>query len=277
MRGLLTLLAVIACGYLILVALLYTLQRQLLYLPDRRVPSPAASGVPEMSAVRPRTDDGLDLLAWYRPARADRATIVYLHGNAGHIGYRGRRVRPFLDRGFGLLLVEYRGFGGNPGQPSEAGLLSDARAALAFLRAAGIAPEDIVLYGESLGSAVAVAIASELADAGQPVAAMVLEAPLSSVRDVAAHHYPWVPVSWLLKDQFEATSRIAAIGAPLLIVHGERDAVVPVRYGQALFQAARQPKEAVWVAEGGHEDLTDLGLQRIVFDFLARRLPDPLR
>jgi uncharacterized protein len=277
MRSLLTLLGVIACGYLILVAILYTLQRQLLYLPDRSIPSTAESGVPEMSAAQLRTDDGLDLLAWYRPARAGRATILYLHGNAGHIGYRGGRVRPFLDHGFGVLLVEYRGFGGNPGQPSEAGLLSDARAALAFLRKAGVGPQRIVLYGESLGSTVAVAIASELADAGQPVAAMVLEAPLSSVRDVAAHHYPWVPVRWLLKDQFDATSRIATVGAPLLVVHGERDAVVPLRYGQALFEAARQPKEAVWVAAGGHEDLAQYGLQRIVFDFLARRLPEPVR
>jgi fermentation-respiration switch protein FrsA (DUF1100 family) len=148
---------------------------------------------------------------------------------------------------------------------------------LAFLRAAGIGPEKTVLYGESLGSTVAVAIASELAEAGQPVAAMLLEAPLSSVRDVAAHHYPWVPVRWLLKDQFEATSRMATVGAPLLIVHGESDAVVPVRYGRALFAAARQPKEAVWVADGGHEDLTEFGLQRIVLDFLARRLPEPVR
>jgi uncharacterized protein len=277
MRSVLTLFSVVVCGYLILVAALYLLQRQLLYFPDRTVPSPAASGVPEMSAIRLRTDDGLDLLAWYRPAGAGRATILYLHGNAGHIGYRGRRVRPFLDRGFGVLLLEYRGFGGNPGRPTEAGLMSDARAAWAFLHGAGVRAAETVLYGESLGSAVAVAIAAEQASVGQPVGALVLEAPFSSVRDVAAHHYPWVPVRWLLKDRFEVGSRMAAASAPLLIVHGVGDAVVPIQYAKALFEAARQPKEAVWVADGGHEDLSRFGLHRIVFNFLDRRLPDRVR
>lgn len=277
MRSLLTLLGAVACGYLLLLAALYLLQRQMLYFPDQTAPSPAESGLPEMSVVRLRTADGLDLRSWYRPARAGRATILYLHGNAGHIGYRGRRVRPFLDHGFGLLLLEYRGFGGNPGRPSEAGLASDARAAIAFLKDAGVRCENIVLYGESLGSAIGIAIAAELADAGEPVAAVVLEAPLSSVREVAAHHYPWVPVRLLLHDRFEAGSRVAAIGAPLLIVHGDGDRVVPMRYGKILFDAALQPKEAVWISGGGHEDLARFDLHRIVFDFLARRLPEKVR
>ncbi len=271
MRGLLTILSVIACGYGMLLAALYLLQRQMLYSPDPTVPSTVESGLPDLSVVRLRTADGLDLLAWYRPARAGRATILYLHGNAGHIGYRGRRVRPFLDHGFGLLLLEYRGFGGNPGRPSEAGLVSDARAAIAFLKDAGVRSEEIVLYGESLGSAIGIAMAAELADAGEPVAAVLLEAPLSSVREIAAHHYPWVPVRWLLHDRFESASRVAAIGAPLLIVHGDGDRVVP------MFDAALQPKEAVWISGGGHEDLARFDLHRIVFDFLARRLPEKIR
>lgn len=277
MRGLLTILSVIACGYGMLLAALYLLQRQMLYSPDPTVPSTVESGLPDLSVVRLRTADGLDLLAWYRPARAGRATILYLHGNAGHIGYRGRRVRPFLDHGFGLLLLEYRGFGGNPGRPSEAGLVSDARAAIAFLKDAGVRSEEIVLYGESLGSAIGIAMAAELADAGEPVAAVLLEAPLSSVREIAAHHYPWVPVRWLLHDRFESASRVAAIGAPLLIVHGDGDRVVPIRYGKMLFDAALQPKEAVWISGGGHEDLARFDLHRIVFDFLARRLPEKIR
>lgn len=269
----LTLFGLAVCGYLMLVSGLYVGQRQLLYLPDRAIPSRTASGVPEMSEVRLHTDDGLDLLAWHRQAAPGRATIVYLHGNGGHIGYRGERVRPFIDSGFGVLLVQYRGYGGNPGRPSEQGLMADARAALAFLDTAGVSPAATVLYGESLGSTVAVAIAAEQATAGQPVAALVLEAPLSSVSDVAAHHYPWVPVRWLLKDRFEAVARIVGVGAPVLIIHGEADDIVPIRYGRALFEAAREPKEAAWVPGGGHEDLADFGLRRIVFDFLARRLP----
>lgn len=269
----LTLFGLVVGGYLMLVAALYLMQRQLLYLPDRSAPNRIASGVPEISEARLQTDDGLDLLAWHLPAAPGRATIVYLHGNGGDIGYRGDRVRPFIDAGFGVLLVEYRGYGGNPGQPSEQGLISDARAALVFLEAAGVASAATVLYGESLGSTVAVAIAAERAAAGKPVAALVLEAPLSSVSDVAAHHYPWVPVRWLLKDRFEAIARIAHVGAPVLIVHGEADDIVPIRYGRALFEAAREPKEAAWIPGGGHENLADFNLRRIVFGFLARRLP----
>jgi uncharacterized protein len=277
MRRVLTLLGLVGCGYLMLVTGLYAVQRQLLYLPDRSIPSRTASGVPEMSEVRLHTDDGLDLLAWYRPAALRRATILYLHGNGGHIGYRGDRVRPFIDAGFGVLLVEYRGYGGNPGRPSEQGLMFDARAALAFLDTAGAPAADTVLYGESLGSTVAVAIAAERAAAGRPVAALVLDAPLTSVSDVAAHHYPWMPVRWLLKDRFDAAARIADVRAPVLIVHGEADGIVPIRYGRALFEAAREPKEAVWIRGGGHEDLAEFGLRRIVFDFLARRVPAALR
>jgi hypothetical protein len=277
MRRVLTLFGLIGCGYLMLVAGLYAVQRQLLYLPDRSIPSPTASGVPEMSEVRLHTGDGLDLLAWYGPAAQGRVTILYLHGNGGHIGYRGDRVRPFLEGGFGVLLVEYRGYGGNPGRPSEQGLISDARAAFAFLDGAGVSPAETVLYGESLGGTVAVLIAAERAAAGRPVAAMVLEAPLSSVTDVAAHHYPWAPVRWLLKDRFEAAARIADVRTPVLIVHGDADGVVPIRYGKALFEAAQEPKEAAWIPGGGHEDLAQFGLRRIVFDFLARRVPAPLR
>jgi fermentation-respiration switch protein FrsA (DUF1100 family) len=276
MRRVLSLFGLLGCCYLMLVAGLYAVQRQLLYLPDRSIPSPTASGVPDMSEVRLHTGDGLDLLAWHRPAAQGRSTILYLHGNGGHIGYRGDRVRPFLDGGFGVLLVEYRGYGGNPGRPSEQGLMSDARAAFAFLGAAGVRPAETVLYGESLGSTVAVAIAAERAAAGRPVAALVLEAPLSSVSDVAAHHYPWIPVRWLLKDRFEATARMADVRAPVLIIHGDADGIVPIRYGRALFDAAREPKEAAWISGGGHEDLPQFGLRGIVFDFLARRLPTPV-
>ena len=173
--------------------------------------------------------------------------------------------------------MEYRGYGGNPGRPSELGLMSDARAALAFLDAAGVPPAETVLYGELLGSTVAVAIAAERAVGGQPVAALVLEAPLSSVSDVAAYHYPWMPVRWLLKDRFEAAARIADVGAPVLIVHGDADEIVPIRYGRALFEAAQEPKEAAWIPGGGHEDLAQFGLSRIVLDFLDRRVPAAVR
>lgn len=258
-----------AGGYGALTAVLYAVQRRLLYVPDREPPSRGESGVPDMAEVTLRTEDGLLLGAWHAPAAPGRPTMVYYHGNGGHIGYRGRRVRPYLEAGLGVLLVGYRGYGANPGRPTEAGLYHDARAGLAFAKESGIAAPRLVLYGESLGTTVAVRMAAEMARDGRPPAAVILEAPLSSVTDVAAHQYPYLPVRWLLKDRFEAIAHVGAIGAPILIVHGDADDVVPIRCARALFAAASEPKSALWIAGGGHEDLDRFGLHAAVLDFIA--------
>src|SRR5262249_12993473 len=150
------------------------------------------------------TADGLALLAWYLPPPAGRPVIVYYHGNGGHLGYRHGRMARFHAAGYGALFPEYRGYGRHPGRAGEGGLYADARAALDFLAAQGIAPAHVVLFGESLGCGVAVRMASERA-----VGAVVLEAPYSSVADVAQSHYPFVPARLLLKDRFDAVSRIA--------------------------------------------------------------------
>jgi fermentation-respiration switch protein FrsA (DUF1100 family) len=267
-----TVVLAVAGGYLLVVALAYSFQRNLLFLPDLSVSTPAESGLPEMATVTLPTADGLALASWYRPATSgERHTIVYFHGNGGHVGYRGPRVRPYLDAGHGVLLVEYRGYGGNPGKPTEAGLYEDGRAALGFLAAAGVPAERTVLYGESLGTAVAVHVARQQAERRAPVAAVVLEAPLSSAVDVGAYHYPLLPVRLLMKDRFDSKAKIAAIAAPLLIVHGENDRVVPIEFGRAVFAAAAEPKRAVWIADAGHEDLGRFGLQETVMRFLETR------
>lgn len=259
-------------AYLVLVGTLYIFQRNLLYLPSHHAGHPAARGVPEMTEVMLRTADGLDLLSWYRPAVAGHPTLVYFHGNGGDISYRAFRVRPYLDSRYGLLLVEYRGYGGNPGKPDEQGLYADGRAAMVFLAADGVAADQVVIYGESLGSGVAVHIAAELGRAGIAVGAVILEAPMSSLTDVAAYHYPFVPVRWLLKDRFDSAAKIDEMAAPLFIIHGEDDRVVPVRFGRVLFDAAREPKEGWWIPGGGHEDLHRFGLQAAVLDYVARHL-----
>lgn len=259
----------VVAGYLALVGSMYTFQRSILYFPSTAIPSPAASGVPEMTPVTLETADRLQLMSWYRPAAEDRKTIVYFHGNAGHIGYRGVKARPYLDAGYGMLLVSYRGYGGNPGSPSEAGLYDDGRAALAFLAAQGVEPGDTVIYGESLGTGVAVQIAFEQARASKPVAAVILEAPFTSTVDVGASHYPWAPVRWLMKDQFDSRSKIAGIQAPVLIVHGGTDRVVPIRFGEALYAAAVSPKDSLWIPDAGHNDLDAFGASDKVLAFLA--------
>jgi fermentation-respiration switch protein FrsA (DUF1100 family) len=251
-----------------LLAGLYLFQRQLLYHPSTSVPDIAASGVPEMRPVVLAAADGIDLLAWHRPARPGGKLLIYFHGNAGHIGHRGYKARPYLVAGHGMLLVSWRGFGGNAGKPSERGLMLDARAALEFAVRAGVPPKDIVLYGESLGSGPAVILAAESAASGSKLGAVVLEAPYTSMADLAQHHYFYVPARHLLADKFEAAARVAEIAAPLFVVHGERDRTVPVQFGRALFDAAREPKQAAWLPQAEHNDLYDHGAAEAVLKFL---------
>jgi len=236
------------------------LQDKLLYFPSPEQPDPARFGVPDMRPVSLGTADGLTLNAWYKPGTP---TLVYLHGNGGHIGHRGFKVRPWLDAGIGVLLVEWRGYGGNPGAPGEAGLLADGRAGLDFLAAQGIAPGRVVLYGESLGSGIAVPLAAE-----RPVGGLVLEAPYTSVAEVGAAHYWFLPVGLLIRDRFDALAAAAKVRAPVLVVHGENDDVIPARFGRALYEALPQPKQARFIPGAGHNDLDRHGLDRIVLEFL---------
>ncbi|MEO5372908.1 MAG: alpha/beta hydrolase [Alphaproteobacteria bacterium] len=214
-----------------------------------------------MSEVQLVTADGLGLRAWWRPPGNGLTTIVYFHGNGGNIGHRGHRVRPLLDLGLGVLLVEYRGYGGNPGEPTEEGLYADGRAALSFLADAGVPPDHWVLYGESLGTGVAVRMAFERAAVTppRPIRGVILEAPFDSLAAVASAHYPFLPVGLLLKDRYDSLARIGAIRVPLLVVHGEADTVVPIAHGRRLFAAAATPKQAVWLPDVGHNDVFERG------------------
>jgi fermentation-respiration switch protein FrsA (DUF1100 family) len=258
--------------YGVLIGVLYFIQRSMMYFPWSEVPTPGESGVPEMRPVNLATADGLTLTSWYFPAAAGKPTVVFFHGNAGHIGHRGFKGRVFLDAGFGLVLVGYRGFGGNPGRPDETGLYADGRAALAFLARSGVPSGRVVLYGESLGSGVATQLAVEAAKNGTPVGAVVLEAPFSSVAAAAQHHYPYLPAYWLVKDRYDSIEKIADIGAPLLVVHGERDHVIPTRMGCEIFSAAREPKESLWLADADHNNLFEHGAGSRVVAFIRGRL-----
>jgi fermentation-respiration switch protein FrsA (DUF1100 family) len=250
-----------------LLAGLYVFQRKVLYRPDTSAPDIAAVGIATLHPVTLSTADGLALRAWYLPPEPGRPVIAYLHGNGGHIGYRTARLQRFHAADLGVLMVEYRGYGGNPGQPTEPGLYEDARAGLDFLAAQGVAPAHTVLYGESLGSGVAVRLASE-----RPIGAVILETPYTSIAAVAQVHYPYVPARWMIKDRFDALARIDQARAPLLVLLGGRDVVVPPRFGEALFDAAREPKE-IWIApDGGHEDLRDFGALDVAVAFIERRL-----
>ena len=257
-------------GYALLTGGLFLGQRRLLYFPDRAPPDLALASLDGMAPAQLATDDGLSLLAWYAPARGtNKATLVYFHGNAGHIGHRAGKVRPYLDAGHGVLLVSWRGYGGNDGSPTEDGLYRDGRAAFAFLDRLGVASETTVVYGESLGSGVAVQMARE-----RRVGGVVLESPYTSIPAVAAHHYWYLPAAWLVRDRFDSLSKIGEIGAPLLVLHGERDRVVPVEFGRELFAAAREPKTWRGFAQAGH-DLYALGAAEAVLAFLSGAMGVP--
>ena len=256
-----------ALVYGVVVGLTYIVQRHLQYFPDRRMYSPRDGGVPEMSVVRFKAADGVRLISWFHAA-AGAPTVVYFHGNGGNIAGRGGAARSLIDAGYGVLLAGYRGYGGSDGRPTEEGLYADGRAAIAWLRDRGVPTRRIVLCGESLGTGVAVKMAVE-----HEVGAVILEAPFTSAVDVGARAYPLLPVRWLMKDRYESLSRIAAVDAPLLIVHGEDDRTIPVAQGRRLLAAAREPKQGVFIAGADHNDLRAHGADAAILSFLAATFP----
>ncbi len=242
-----------AGGYLAYVALLYLAQRQFLFHPRSAHPSPAAAGLPQVEEVVVETADGEQVIVWQAPPRGDKPVIIYFHGNAEIVASQAARHRELTADGFGLVALSYRGYMGSTGSPTEEGLLRDAEAAYRF--ATSRYPSNpVVLWGHSLGSGVAVALAGR-----HPVAKVILEAPFSSAVDVAARLFPLVPVRWLMHDQFRSDQRIAAVRAPVLIMHGSRDLVVPIEFGERLFKLAHEPKRFVRFPDGGHDDLDRYG------------------
>jgi len=238
--------AAVAAIYFLALATLYLAQRKLIYFPNTLEVAPAALGL-DMQVKRVPTEDGENLLAWYSAPAPGKPLILYFHGNGGGIDLRAERFRRILASGAGLIAVEYRGYAGSTGSPSEAGLLADGEGAYARALAIGVAPERIVAMGESLGSGVAVALAAR-----RKVGALVLDSPYSSIADVAAALYWMFPVRALLRDAFASDRRIGRVVAPVLMVHGTRDGVVPIRFGEKLFARANPPKE-FWRVEGaGH-------------------------
>ena len=257
-------LIVVLAGYAGLAALMYVFQRALMYFPDRARTPPAAAGLPQAQEVPLTSADGERLVAWFIAPQNDKPLVVYFHGNGGALNLRAKRFGKLTADGAGLLGLSYRGYGGSSGSPSEAGLIADARAAYDYA-AARVPAERIVLFGESLGTAVAVALAAE-----KPIGALILDAPFTSAAEVGAAAYWFLPVRYVMKDTFRSDQRIAKVRAPLLVMHGERDTIIAIRYAEALFKLANDPKEFVRYAEGSHSDLDDHGASDTVREFLSR-------
>jgi len=245
-----------------LVAVVFAFQRSLQYFPSSARFSPAEVGLAQFSDLTLQTSDGESVVAWWRPPQPGRAVLVYFHGNGGSLWNRQDRARRLTADGRGLLLASYRGYSGSTGTPSEGGLRRDAEAAYRFV-ASRYEPSRIVLYGESLGTGVAVPLAAE-----HPVGGVILDAPFTSAADVARRHYWYVPVDWLMRDQFRSMDRIASLKAPLLVLHGERDGIVPIELGERLYAAAPEPKRFVRLPGVGHAGVLEQGGLAAVKTFL---------
>jgi uncharacterized protein len=236
--------------YLVAMEGMYFLQRQFQYFPLRADPRPAEVGLDGVQVERLATPDGETVVLWYAPARLGQPTILFFHGNGGDIAGRADRFAHYHAQGYGVAFLSYRGYGGSTGTISEAGFITDALTAYDWLIVQRIPPARIAVVGESLGTGVAVQLAAQ-----RPVGAIILEAPYTAAVDVAAQVYPWLPVRWLMKDQFRSTDFIARITAPLLVLHGTRDPVIPYAMGQALFAAANEPKQFYELVGAGHDAL----------------------
>jgi hypothetical protein len=233
----------------LLAAIVPGLQRRLMYFPDTVYFTPERAGLTGVLERVLETPDGARVLAWYAPAKPGQPTILYFHGNAGSLETRIERIRKYMARGLGVFMMTYRGFGGSSGQPSEAANVADARLAYDTLVGVGVDPQDIIVYGESLGSSVAVQVAG-----AREVAGVVLDAPYTSMVDLAALHHPWIPGRWFMTDRYETRRHIKAVTAPLLIIHGEMDDIVPVSMGREVYALAPGPKTLKTFPEAGHAD-----------------------
>jgi fermentation-respiration switch protein FrsA (DUF1100 family) len=259
------LLLVFIAAYIGIVSYLYVWQRQLIYHPDTAIESPDhyVRGFTEYFV---KTPDDVSIQLWYHPATQGFPTIIYYHGNAAHMGLRAGMYGSLMEKGFGVLGVEYRGFGKSSGSPTEQGLYIDARTAMAFLTDTQHIPlKRIIIFGESLGTGVAVQMATEY-DAG----ALVLQSAYTSVSARAAEIYYYIPVRMLIHDKFDTIDKIARVKAPLLLYHGELDNVIPIRMGKAVFAAATSPKESIYFPDRAHNNFDTRVISEHVLDFATR-------
>ena len=253
MKVLAILLCTAAVLYLLMAATLFVAQRSLLYYPSRTyVPLAEANANKAFEEIAVKTADGIDLKAWYAPAAGKPCTIVFFHGNADSLHTAAQIADPYVAAGYGFLLAEYRGYSGLPGKPTEDGLYADGRAYLGELTRRGIDTQKIILMGHSLGTGVAVEMAQE-----NRVGGLMLLAPFVSMPKVAQAHFSIFPVGILVRDRFDNAKKIGKIHAPLLMVNGANDQVIPPAQGRALFELANEPKQMRTFPGRGHNDLFD--------------------
>jgi fermentation-respiration switch protein FrsA (DUF1100 family) len=245
---------VLICG--LVVGMLWWLQRQLIYFPDASSVPPAGEVIVGACDVTLHTDDGLELVAWFvppapgaGPTGRHRMAVLVAPGNGGNRADRAGLAEELRRRGLAVLLMDYRGYGGNPGSPTEQGLASDAMAAVDALEGLGYPPERIIYFGESLGSGVVAALQLR-----RPPAGLVLRSPFTELADVGARHYPWLPVRLLLRDRFPVTDYLGGSEVPVTVIYGDVDQVVPTELSARVADEAPVLVERVVIAGADHND-----------------------
>jgi fermentation-respiration switch protein FrsA (DUF1100 family) len=275
------------------VLLAWAQQRRLMYFPFAEVPAPAEVGLESVEEVRFRTSDGLELAGWFvramelppkggshweagsdREAGSDKEggggadrkpAVLVFNGNGGNRAYRAPLASALRRAGVHVLLFDYRGYGGNPGDPSEGGLAMDGRAARVYLvTRPDVDSSRLVYFGESLGAAVAVELAGQ-----QPPAALILRSPFTSMVAIGQYHYPFLPVRWLLRDRFDAIGRIRQVHAPILVIAGDRDGIVPIEHSRRVYEAAAEPKRLRVIAGADHNDAALLAGAEMIEEVLG--------
>lgn len=256
--------------YIIIGFILYFFQNSFIFLPSKNIEffaiNPVNYGLNNVELINIKTEDNLVLNSWYHPAVAHNPTIIYFHGNAGHIGYRAPIIKPLIDQGYGVLLLSYRGYSQNPGSPNEQGLYKDARAAIEYLKTKNITLDCTVLLGVSLGSAIATRMSSEY-----KFAAIILVSPYTSLRDVAAYHYFYYPVNYLMSDIFNQERYInnnMSEDVPKLFIHSSKDRIIPISFSEKLYEQTHDPKEFIKLDNNGHNDLYDI--HQYIIEFLTK-------
>lgn len=251
----------LAVGFAVLVAggALWLVQRRIIYLPSGS-PGPPPEG---WQSVTFDAEDGVVLDGWFSPPQGDGALVVVFNGNAGNRADRIGLGSRLTAEGLGVVLFDYRGYGGNPGSPSEEGLADDAAAVAAWTETHH-PDRRVVYFGESLGAAVAIRLATE-----RPPAALVLRSPFTSLPAAAAVHYPFLPVHRLLWDVYPSIDRIGAVTAPVTVIAGSADAIVPVEQSRAIFDAAAEPKSWLLIEGADHNDPALAGGEEVVAAILG--------
>lgn len=255
--------------YLFVAAFMFVRQRNIIFQPKKFVVMFSDNNIKKhgFEEIIIKSSDGLKLQAWYRkPGRAYLPVILYFHGNGGNLSNRFNKFVTFAEKtNYGVLALSYRGYGKSQGKPTEEGVYKDARAAINFLLGEHIHLEEMIFYGESIGAAVATQMAIEF-----DAKALILEAPFTSLADIAQDIYWYLPARYLLLDKFNTIEKISRVNMPLLIIHGKKDKVIPIQHGKALLKVAQYPKKMIVFEENGHSDFNSKELIRELKSFIEK-------